>query len=281
MDLVRASNDAGVLGFVSHTRRLNVLVTRQQIGLWIVADERCVLTLDRQAQIDNPNDEFIPSKDKSKEDRRNSKVIAIFDWMRQKGWVVNIDKGSLTEDFVEFPKLKEDNADTDTWVSGHARRLNVLIKRQKLGLWIVADERCVLSLAQQVELNDPAPDDAPNPDSSETKQPDKSKEDGKNAKVIAAFQWMRDKGRIVNIDKGSLTEDFLEFHKLKDDNAGTNTWDSGDGQGWGEGVPAEGPSAPLTAAPLHWDIAGDGGEEVILGADDHEDAEDGAEEEDY
>ena len=114
VDLVRASNDAGNLGFVSHARRLNVLITRQQIGLWIVADESCVLTLDRQAQIDNPDDDFISSTDKSKEDKKDVKVIAVFQWMRDNGRVVNIDKGSLTEDFVEFPKLKDDNADAGT-----------------------------------------------------------------------------------------------------------------------------------------------------------------------
>ena len=56
IDLVRASHDAGVLGFVSDARRLNVLITRQTVGLWIVADERMVLTLAAQAARDNPID---------------------------------------------------------------------------------------------------------------------------------------------------------------------------------------------------------------------------------
>ena len=53
VDLVRASNDAAALGFVGHARRLNVLITRQTLGLWIVEDERCVLTLAQQAEVDS------------------------------------------------------------------------------------------------------------------------------------------------------------------------------------------------------------------------------------
>ena len=45
VDLVRGSNDAGALGSVSDARRLNVLITRQSAGLWVICDERCVLTL--------------------------------------------------------------------------------------------------------------------------------------------------------------------------------------------------------------------------------------------
>ena len=51
VDLVRASNDAANLGFMSHSRRLNVLITRQTLGLWIVDDEHCVLTLGQQADV--------------------------------------------------------------------------------------------------------------------------------------------------------------------------------------------------------------------------------------
>ena len=59
VDLVRASNDAAALGFVSNARRLNVLVTRQSLGLFTVADERCVLTLGQQAELDDP----VPTED--------------------------------------------------------------------------------------------------------------------------------------------------------------------------------------------------------------------------
>lgn len=48
-----ASNDAGALGFVSDARRLNVLFTRQTIGLWIICDKRSILTLAAQAERDN------------------------------------------------------------------------------------------------------------------------------------------------------------------------------------------------------------------------------------
>ena len=48
------SNDAGALGFVSDARRLNVLITRQTVGLWIICDTRIILTLGAQAERDNP-----------------------------------------------------------------------------------------------------------------------------------------------------------------------------------------------------------------------------------
>lgn len=54
VDLVRASNDAANLGFMCHSRRLNVLITRQTLGLWIVGDEHCILTLGQQADVQCP-----------------------------------------------------------------------------------------------------------------------------------------------------------------------------------------------------------------------------------
>lgn len=51
VNLVRASNDAANLGFMSHSRQLNVLITRQTLGLWIVGDEHCILTLGQQADV--------------------------------------------------------------------------------------------------------------------------------------------------------------------------------------------------------------------------------------
>ena len=51
VDLVRAFNDAANLGFMGQSRRLNVLITRQTLGLWIVGDEHCVLTLGQQADV--------------------------------------------------------------------------------------------------------------------------------------------------------------------------------------------------------------------------------------
>lgn len=119
--LVRASNDtASTLGFVKDARLLNVLITRQKLGLVIIGDERCVLTLAQQAERDDPipvddsipvlvKEEAPPTTDaqkvkKSPEDKRNATLIAIFDWVREKGRVVNVTKESLTEDFVDFPK---------------------------------------------------------------------------------------------------------------------------------------------------------------------------------
>ena len=109
VDFVRASNDAGTLGFVSDARRLNVLITRQTVGLWIICDERCVLTLDVQRQLDEPIIGLGETKamaKKTQEDQRNTTVIAMFAWMREK-------------------------------------------------LWVICDERCVLTLGQQAEVDNP------------------------------------------------------------------------------------------------------------------------------
>ena len=110
VDLVRAGNDAATLGFVSNAGRLNVLITRQSVGLFIVADETCVLTLGQQAGLNDPVESGNPQPasgeqaQKSKEDKRNATVIAISNWMREKGRVVNIAKKSLEEEFIGFPK---------------------------------------------------------------------------------------------------------------------------------------------------------------------------------
>ena len=128
VDLVRASSDAAMLGFIRDSRRLNVLITRQTLGLFIVGDERCVLTLAQQSERDNPiptnEDEPIVEEEsagkaekKSPEDRKNATVIAIFDWMRQRGRVVNVAKESLTEDYVDFPApySETDDANITGW----------------------------------------------------------------------------------------------------------------------------------------------------------------------
>ena len=120
VDLVRASNDAATLGFVSDSRLLNVLITRQTTGLYIIGDERCILTLGQQKEREDPisSIEDVPvveeesaqtagaekPEKKSSEDRKNATVIKIFDWMRQKGRVVNVANDSLMEDYIDFPK---------------------------------------------------------------------------------------------------------------------------------------------------------------------------------
>ncbi|CAF9930580.1 hypothetical protein IMSHALPRED_008224 [Imshaugia aleurites] len=67
VDLVRASNDAAALDFVSDARRLNVLVTRQTLGFWLVGDERCVLTLGQQAERDNPYEDTSSNANESQQ----------------------------------------------------------------------------------------------------------------------------------------------------------------------------------------------------------------------
>lgn len=118
IDFVRASNDTGTLGFVSDAKTLIYIITRQTVGLWVICDERCVLTLGQQAERDNPiessegneaeqvqqagDDRSGRAEKKSLEDRRNATVIAMLDWLRQKGRVLNVAKKSLTERYVTF-----------------------------------------------------------------------------------------------------------------------------------------------------------------------------------
>ena len=97
VDLVRAANDAAVLGFVSNYKRLNMMITRQKQGMWVVGDELCVLTLAQQAErntpIDTVLDEPLPETGKkSSEDRKNAAIIAMFNRMREKGRVVNVSR---------------------------------------------------------------------------------------------------------------------------------------------------------------------------------------------
>ena len=124
VDLVRASNDAAELGFVKDSRLLNVLITRQTLGFFLVADERCVMTLAQQIERDDPlpvaegetfteeqtapDTEAAKTERKTPEDRKNATVIAIFDWMREKGRVINVAKESVTENYVDFPKPYEE-----------------------------------------------------------------------------------------------------------------------------------------------------------------------------
>ncbi len=101
VDLVRASNDAAELGFVKDSRLLNVLITRQTLEFFLVADERCVLNFTQQIERYNPlpvakgetfaksetfargetapNTEAAKTEKKTPKDRKNATVIAIFD----------------------------------------------------------------------------------------------------------------------------------------------------------------------------------------------------------
>ena len=185
VDFVRASNDAGALGFVSDARRLNVLITRQTVGLWIICDERCVLTLDAQRQLDNPiiglgetnanptqTGETKAKVKKTQEDQRNTTVIAMFAWMREK-------------------------------------------------LWVICDERCVLTLEKQAAIDNPIETQVKDPNAAKP-----SREDKKNKTVIAVLDWrvisdywkfsMRKNGRVVNIAKESLTEKYVAFPTAED-----------------------------------------------------------------
>ena len=114
---------------------------------------------------------------------------------------------------------------------------------------------------------------------------DKSKEHRKNSKVIAIFDWMRQKERVVNIDKTSLKEDFINFPKSGEDISALNGWGSvGAAPALERGELVEAPTGKTTTAPEVLDdenIIADEGESVILGPDSsqEDEGEDGEEDE--
>ena len=85
---------------IKETKDQGVDDTKDQLtlGLFIIADERCVLTLAQQSERDDPipahegktlaeeeaapNTEFAKTEKKTPEERKNATLIAIFDWMR-------------------------------------------------------------------------------------------------------------------------------------------------------------------------------------------------------
>lgn len=80
--------------------------------------ERDDLNLEDDAEVvaeeeSAPTPEAAEAKRKTPEDRKNATVIAIFDWMRDKGRVINIAKESLTEEYTDFPKPYEEPAEPD------------------------------------------------------------------------------------------------------------------------------------------------------------------------
>ena len=113
IEMVRASNDDARLGFVSDARRMNVLITRQTVGHWLVGDERCVLTLGQQMDLDSAEVEPEPAGEKkSREDRQNATIIAVFEWLRSKGRLVHIAEEKLRQGSISFAEAEAKTSDT-------------------------------------------------------------------------------------------------------------------------------------------------------------------------
>ena len=90
VDLVRASNHQGILGFVADARRLNVLLSRQSHALTIVGDKDCTKPL-------ITGDEKEDKKLTVKSETTNRFMIELFEWMEKKGRIVEGPMGSLSQ----------------------------------------------------------------------------------------------------------------------------------------------------------------------------------------
>lgn len=97
VDLVRARNDYGELGFMPDPRRLNVLLSRQRHALVIFGDKDCtkLLTTD-------------PDQVKRRE-TENRQLDRTFQWLGKKGRRVNVHPDGLSQKYVKLSKISEDD----------------------------------------------------------------------------------------------------------------------------------------------------------------------------
>ena len=87
VDLVRASNDQGRLGFVSDGRRLNVLLSRHEPALTVVGDQSCTKT-------EVTGDSKADKKALDKWNATNRYLIQLFKWMGDEGREVPVMEAS-------------------------------------------------------------------------------------------------------------------------------------------------------------------------------------------
>ncbi len=83
VDLVRASNDQGNLGFLADSHRLSVLLSRQSHALTTVGDKHCT-------KPKTTGNENADKKVAEKSNKTNEFVIKLFDWMQKKGRSVEV-----------------------------------------------------------------------------------------------------------------------------------------------------------------------------------------------
>lgn len=94
VDLVRASNDHGMLGSVSDGRRLNTSLSRQIQALTIVGDKDCIKTkVTGESKADKKTLEHWNAT--------NRYLIRLFKWMEDKGRLFEVPMESLSKQYDE------------------------------------------------------------------------------------------------------------------------------------------------------------------------------------
>ena len=110
VDLVRAGNDHGDLGFLGKKEHLNVLLTRQRQHLFVVGDATCC-DADLAAEqyeaaaaelIDDPKE-----ADKKNKGRKNLWVMRVLKWFNEKGRVHTVNMADLNQNLVTFDMEEE------------------------------------------------------------------------------------------------------------------------------------------------------------------------------
>lgn len=110
-DFVRAGNDAGNIGFMASLRRLNVLLSRQQIGLVILADHRSVnfdLTKDKEPVLEETWDRVTD---------RNKHMTRVMSLLFKAGRLVNLKDDWVYHRLVKLPPKSAHKAtpQPNTW----------------------------------------------------------------------------------------------------------------------------------------------------------------------
>ena len=125
VDLVRAGNDHGDLGFLGKKERLNVLLTRQRQHLFVVGDATCC-DADLAAEeyeaaaaelIDDPK-EASDKKNEEPKGRKNMWVMRVLKWFNENGRVHIVDMAELKQNLVTFDVEEEEEVDVDVLAGG-------------------------------------------------------------------------------------------------------------------------------------------------------------------
>lgn len=104
VDFVRAGNDQGSLGFLTKKERLNVLLSRQQVQLFVVGDQTCLAPSSDPTAAPSDGDPTAvdPSPSTATTDRRNRWVMQVIQWFKVHNRIYPVDMTSLKETYLTF-----------------------------------------------------------------------------------------------------------------------------------------------------------------------------------